>query len=166
MDAMSSQKRNLAAPSLLQKLQGMLPSISFVKDSSFLWSPSNQTIHYPPEALSKQEGQARIIHEFGHALLGHTTYQSDFELIKMEVDAWQQAKQIASKLKLELDQDFIEDCLDTYRDWLHRRSTCPRCSSVSLQQDYYTYSCHNCSNRWNVSAERFHRPYRMQAQPI
>lgn len=161
---MSSRKKTIATNILLEALTKTLPGLRFVEDSQFLWSPQNQTIHYPSDALNQPEGQARLVHEFGHAILGHTTYGSDFGLLRMELDAWEQAKQTASQLGLILDQEFIEDCLDTYRDWVHRRSTCPRCTTVSFQQTVDSYRCHNCQKSWRVTSERFRRAYRIQKQ--
>ena len=96
------------------------------------------------------------MHETGHALLGHANYQADYELIQLEVAAWQEAKQIAKPLKIEIDEDHIQDCLDTYRDWLYKRSICPNCATKSLQQgDFVHYRCFNCHTTWRVSNSLF-----------
>jgi hypothetical protein len=94
-------------------------------------------------------------------MLGHQTYRSDFELLLLEVAAWDKAKQLAASQGITMDEEHIQDCLDTYRDWLHERSTCPRCGTVSLQASPSEYNCHNCSASWQVSKSRFCRPYRL-----
>jgi len=102
-----------------------------------------------------------LLHETGHALLGHTTYKADFELLQLEVAAWEKAKEIAKVLEITINNDHIEDCLDTYRDWLHKRSVCPNCTTQCLQQDDLShYRCYNCHTKWKVSTNRFCRAYR------
>lgn len=157
---MSSQKNHLAPTELLTRLSELIPGVEFVADDAFTWSPATRAVHYQGQQLNNTEGQARLLHESGHALCNHTTYISDFSLLQMELDAWEKAKVLAQQMGLRLPAEFIEDCLDTYRDWLHRRSTCPTCGSVSMQQSSHYYRCHNCMSSWNVTAERFCRPYR------
>jgi predicted RNA-binding Zn-ribbon protein involved in translation (DUF1610 family) len=61
-----------------------------------------------------------------------------------------------------LNPDHIQDCLDTYRDWLHRRSRCPTCGMHVLQDKSNSYKCFNCGTSWQVSGRRFARPYRLR----
>jgi hypothetical protein len=72
------------------------------------------------------------------------------------------AVKIGRKYRIKLDNNHIQDCLDTYRDWLHRRSKCPTCGMHVLQKDVRTYQCFNCDASWRVSAGRFARPYRLK----
>ncbi len=104
-----------------------------------------------------------LLHETGHALLGHHSYKADFELLKLELAAWERARQIGQEVDVDIDENHIQDCLDTYRDWLYKRSICPSCGTKCLQQDDFThYSCFNCRAVWRVSASRFARSYRRQ----
>ncbi len=146
---------------LVSKLKYIIPDINFVIASSFSWSPATKTIGYPSKVEDVTVGSWSLIHETGHAVLEHVNYTSDVELLLMEVAAWQEARKIAKKVNLIIDEDHIENCLDTYRDWLHQRSTCPRCGVVSLQLKNRNYQCHNCYMNWHVSSSRFGRPYRM-----
>lgn len=148
-------------PTPLEHLQQLLPDVTFKNGASFCWSPKSRTIIFPDEALAYDDGTWALIHEAGHALLGHTQYATDFELISLEVAAWEKAKEIAKTLGVTIDANHIQDCLDTYRDWLHRRSTCPTCGSVSFQHTDSSYACHNCLAEWTVTAARFCRPYRL-----
>lgn len=110
-----------------------------------------------------------LLHEVSHALLGHQTYHTDVELLQLEVAAWARAEQLAADFDIHIEADHIQDCLDTYRDWLHGRSICPTCTTRSLQQSDHHYRCHNCHTSWRVSASRFCRPYRAVkniAQPV
>lgn len=123
------------------------------------WSPQSNTITFNP-SQTPELIRFGILHELAHGLLGHTTYHSDFELLKMESEAWHLASQIGLKYGVTISEDHIQNCLDTYRDWLHRRSQCPACGMHVLQDSSTSYRCFNCGSSWNVSGGRFARPYR------
>jgi hypothetical protein len=146
--------------SLLKDLRKDYPSIHFVKGTSFYWSPETQSVSYASSTKEPEVAAWSLLHEVSHASLGHNTYFSDFELVQLEVAAWAKARDISKKYNIEIDPDHVEDCLDTYRDWLHRRSACPTCSMVSVQKNPDTYACFNCGQEWHVSNSRFCRPYR------
>jgi hypothetical protein len=147
--------------SLLTKCRELLPHITFIEGELFYWSPQTNSVHVKAEALDTSDGRWSLLHEAAHAQLEHTYYTTDMGLLSLEVEAWQTAKQLAELYSIEIDENHIQDCLDTYRDWLYARSTCPACMLNSLQIDKTTYLCLNCSTRWTVSASRFCRPYRM-----
>lgn len=135
------------------------PQFKFRAGAQEHWSPKSRTITY--EAANSPDGlKYGLLHELAHALLGHNSYKSDFELLKLESQAWQLAAKIGRKYGVKIDDDHIQNCLDTYRDWLHRRSKCPVCGTHVLQQDSTTYKCFNCDAGWQVSAGRFARSYR------
>lgn len=157
-----SSPKTLPTSKLLKDVQPLLNNVTLLAGETFLWSPKDKTVVYSPLKLAEQTGQWSLLHEIAHATLGHHTYDSDFELLQLEVAAWKEAKQLASSLQIEVDDNYIEDCLDTYRDWLHQRSTCPTCGSVGLQHGPREYRCHNCLSVWHVSSSRFCRPYRMK----
>lgn len=143
----------------IQRLREDYKEIRFVKAEGFYWSPTDQAVAYNEK--DNQASRWVLLHELAHAVLGHQNYETDFELLLMESAAWDTAKKLAKHYKTEIDEDHIQDCLDTYRDWLHRRSTCPTCGNRSLQENARQYSCFNCGTEWQVSASRFCRPYRM-----
>lgn len=145
--------------SLLLTLEKDFPGLIFASGEAFCWSPKDRTVWY---ALGRngREADWALLHEVGHALLEHHNYRSDLELISLESQAWGQAKELGLRYGCQIDPDHIEDCMDTYRDWLHQRSACPVCSTHSLQQDARHYHCHNCGQIWAVTASRFCRPYR------
>lgn len=148
--------------SLILKLQKQLPNIAFKEAATFYWSPGTSTIHMNSASLENPEGQWALLHEAAHALLGHEGYQTDAGLLMLEVEAWQAAQKMSQDLGVNIDDEHVQDCLNTYRDWVYARSTCPTCALNSLQIDETTYLCLNCSSRWSVSGSRFCRPYRMQ----
>ncbi len=146
--------------SLLKSLKADYPHISFVQGKSFFWSPGDQTVTFAAHSEQPEVACWSLLHEVSHGILGHQSYKTDFELVQLEVQAWQHAQELAAAYGLEINADHIQDCLDTYRDWLHRRSTCPACTVNSAQKDPATYHCLNCRTVWKVSNSRFCRPYR------
>jgi hypothetical protein len=144
---------------LITRLQVDFPVYTFEPAEEASWSSHRQCITYTLHDESK--GVWSVLHEVGHAVLNHTNYRSDAELLRMEAAAWDQALVIAERYDVVIPQYHRESCLDTYRDWLHRRSTCPNCNSHGLQQPDKYYRCLNCQQKWQVSPNRFCRPYRL-----
>lgn len=151
---------------LLHQLRIAYPSVTFCSGESFCWSPAESSIYYIDEQLTKDEGVWALFHEVGHSSLEHQSFQSDFELLKLEVAAWDRAIILAAKLDIIINPEHIEDCIDTYRDWLHRRSTCPTCGTICMQKSAKAYACHNCHSFWSVSSSRFCRSYRLKTYDI
>jgi hypothetical protein len=145
---------------LIRSLKGKYPDIAFVQGDTAQWSSTKRQIIYVAD--TRPESVWALLHELGHALLGHDSYASDVELLQKEAAAWANACSIALGYKLQIDLEHIEACLDTYRDWLHKRSTCPDCSAQGLQQSKELYSCFNCQATWKVTEHRFCRPYRLK----
>lgn len=132
-------------------------NIEFKPSDKFRWSPEDNVIFFNPN-LPKSSWS--LLHEIGHVLCNHKSYNSDIGLIKMETQAWQKAREIAKKYKLKTDENHIEKCLDSYRNWLYRRSSCPKCSQAGIEKHIGIYSCINCKNKWSVTTEKFCRVYR------
>lgn len=147
--------------SLLDQLVAEYPDVSFKAGNQFYWSPAKKKITYVAELLEEETGLWALMHELAHADLGHTSYETDFELLMLEVAAWEHAKKLGLRSGQKISDDHIQDCLDTYRDWLDQRSTCPMCGNNSLQQNSQLYRCFNCRSEWRVSSSRFCRPYRL-----
>lgn len=145
---------------LLKTLKGRFPELRFRAGEQFSWSPETSEVIYKTSAAG-QKARWSLLHETGHALLGHHSYGADFELLRLEIAAWERAKALAKEVDITIDDDHIQDCLDTYRDWLYKRSICPSCSTKCLQQDDFVhYRCFNCNTMWRVTASRFGRAYR------
>lgn len=143
---------------LLKQVITDFPGLHFSEGREFYWSPREKTVYYTQE--NHFTTPWTLLHEISHGLLEHKTFTSDFELLQLELAAWIKAKELASTYDVLIEENHIEDCLDTYRDWLHKRSVCPGCSTKSLQQTPGVYSCLNCSKEWRVSSNRLCRPYR------
>lgn len=145
---------------LLKQVQADYSELAFKEASEFYWSPREKTVYYANKSDHQTRWAWTLLHEVSHGLLEHKTFTSDFELLQLELAAWVKAKTLATKYSIEIDEEHIEDCLDTYRDWLHKRSLCPKCAVKSLQKAPGLYSCLNCSTEWRVSSNRLCRAYR------
>ncbi len=86
----------------------------------------------------------QLLHEVGHAVLEHFSFDTDLERIKIERSAWDKARQLCDIYNIPYDEDFVEDELDTYREWLHRRSVCRKCGIVRYQDRRGVYHCPGC----------------------
>lgn len=142
----------------IEQLAKDYPQFKFKAGAQEHWSPRTKTITY--QSSASDDFKYGVLHELAHALLDHNNYHSDFELLKLESHAWQEAAKIGRKYGIKINEDHIQNCLDTYRDWLHRRSRCPTCGLHVLQQNSTTYHCFNCGQDWQVSTGRFARSYR------
>lgn len=145
---------------LINQLIGLYgDKILFKPAESYYWSPKDKAVFYQNNDKT-EVGLWTLLHEACHGLQGHSKYQSDFELVLLEVEAWEKAQELAEKFNLNIDQDHVQDCLDSYRDWQYKRSLCPSCELGGIQINTSTYKCMFCSDTWHVSAARFCRPYR------
>src|SRR5256885_1016814 len=116
MDVMSSSSNNVK--DFIAQLDKDYPELKFKRGTQEHWSPKTNTITFnPDEPFDKLK--YGLLHELSHALLGHHTYTTDFELLKLESHAWELAAKLGRKYDIVIDEDHIQNCLDTYRDWLH-----------------------------------------------
>lgn len=139
--------------SLVPNLVSDFPDITFVSGERFHWHPETQTISY----IETSDDFASLLHEVGHAALGHANFTRDIELIEMERDAWQYAVEtLARRYDMAINPATVEDALDTYRDWLHARSICPACQATGVQIKQRAYRCMACRSEWTVNDARQH----------
>lgn len=125
--------------------------ISFKPGDDFRWDPTSLCIFYNPTAFGAPQ---LLLHELGHALLGHANYTYDIELLRMERAAWDKAIAICGNYKININEDLLEQHLNTYRDWLHNRSLCPSCNFTGLQTGHLAYYCPACHATWRVNQAR------------
>lgn len=134
---------------LLSQLKADYPTITFVMGDDFKWSQSQQTL------TVAKGSNLYLLHELGHALLSHTDFILDIELLKQEREAWDCVKRIlAPHYGIQLDNKLIEEALDTYREWMHARSLCPTCGLTGLQTKTSIYVCVNCRCSWRPNDAR------------
>lgn len=138
--------------SLLSKVKSDFPGFIFSKGVLFKWSPATKQITYT--SLQTPEDAWNLLHELSHAELGHYDYELDIELLLHEAAAWERAKEIAPRYGFELDEGYVQDNLDSYRRWMHTRSSCPDCGQNGLQTTQNTYRCVNCRCLWRVNDAR------------
>lgn len=134
--------------------------IEFVPSGFFAYSASEDLINYDPECIEDDLGKLDLLHEISHYLLGHIDYDYDIELLLMEVAAWDKTKELTKKFDVIIDQDYVDECIDTYDKWLNARSTCPECDNFSLQLSEGIYKCFICKTVWKVNKRKDKRTIR------
>ena len=147
----------------IARLKKDYPNFKFKSAKLENWSPKTRTISFD-NRQPEQQIKYGLLHELAHEILEQKNYSSDLELLKMEAQAWHLAAKIGRKYRVKINEEHIQNCLDTYRDWLHKRSECPICGMHVIQQNVSTYKCFNCGQTWQVSVQRFARPYRTKAK--
>ena len=134
-----------------RSLPDHLSHLTFKQGEVFSWDHNACAITYNS---STPRASIYLLHEFGHALLGHRLFNVDIDLIKMERQAWDKAKQLAPDYGIDIPEDVVESNLNTYRDWLHSRSLCPTCNATGVQIANKEYSCVSCASSWAVNEAR------------
>ena len=138
---------------LLSKVKSAFPTLRFEIGDDFRWSPTDQTIYVGP--VNTDRDTITLLHEIGHAQAGHSGYDKDIELLTLEREAWTIARTtIAPLFKITIDEELIEEALDSYRDWLHARSRCPECTQNGIQKSLHVYTCLLCQTSWRVNDAR------------
>ena len=133
---------------LADRLRADFKQFSFVKDNISRWSPVENTIFY-------NNNDTKLLHELGHAVCRHTNFTQDIELLHLERDAWEKAREIGIKYDIKISNKSIENAMDEYREWLYQRSLCPGCNQTGLQnQSDGRYECLNCNNIWIANDAR------------
>ena len=131
---------------LINKLSLDYPEISLKIGERFAFRPPN-TIFYNEENLQERP-DLLLLHELGHYLNGNQDYTSDIALLRIESEAWETAKKLAKKYKIKWDEDFVQDRLDSYRDWMHNASLCSVCNINGYQDTNGLYHCPLCNKKW------------------
>jgi hypothetical protein len=149
---------------LVKKLQIAFPQFIFTASEQACWSPKTRQVYYNASSAIQAASVWSLLHELGHAILNHNSYNTDVDLLQKEVAAWERASIISKSFGLTIEEAYAQNCLETYRNWLYKRSTCPECGAHGIQSESRQYYCLNCTTRWNVSTSRFCRPYRGKAK--
>lgn len=84
---------------LLQQIKNDYPKIKFKQANHFAWDSKGSQISYLKPIKADQENKhcSKLLHELGHAKLGHQDYSSDAELLKIESAAWRLAEDLAKE---------------------------------------------------------------------
>src|SRR3989344_1095490 len=105
-------KSSRQVEAFIKKLAFDYPDFKFKIGNQEHWSPRTKTIIYNP-AQPLRELRYGVLHELAHALLDHADYSNDFELLKMEADAWDMAVNIGHRYHIEISHEHTQNCLDT-----------------------------------------------------
>lgn len=126
----------------LKTLERDFPDLRFKQGRKFAFRPPRIiTI-----GLDEPAWQLLSLHEVGHAVCGHRNFDTDVQRLKMEMEAWEKARELAKKYKIEFDEEVVQKELDTYRDWLHQKSRCPKCGLTRFETTDGHYHCPRCEN--------------------
>ena len=142
-----SQNRKKGSSSLLDRelldsVKADYPEFRFVEGRKFTFRPPKTVVVGPGEAY----WNLLLLHEVAHAVCGHRSFKTDVGRLKMEVEAWEKARELSKKYGLDINEEVIQDELDTYRDWLHQKSRCPRCGLTRFETPDGAYHCPRCEN--------------------
>lgn len=138
---------------LLLLVRRDFPNYTITTGDDFSWAPATKTIRVD----AKQNSPAQLLHEIAHAELDHQTFSRDIQLIEMEREAWEYCTKVLAPrydVSLAMDDDVVQESLDSYRLWLTSRSSCPHCGAIGLQKAKDTYSCMHCHVQWQVNEAR------------
>lgn len=125
----------------LFRLRKDYPDFNFRSGKKFAFRPPKTIILGPQEPFY----ELLALHEVSHAILQHKTFKMDVQRLKMEMEAWEKAKELARQYGIKVDEDMIQGELDTYRDWLHQKSRCPSCGLTRFQTPDGVYHCPKCN---------------------
>lgn len=126
----------------LSKIKDDYPSLTFKTGKKFAFRPPKTIVIGPEEP----HDSLLLLHELGHALNLHADYKTGVDRLRMEREAWDKARELAPNYEMEFEEDFAQSELDTYRDWLHKKSRCPVCGLTRFQDTSSKYHCPRCEN--------------------
>ena len=126
----------------LKQIEKDFPEFRFVNGRKFAFRPPRTIVFGPPEQFS----ELLALHEVSHAILKHKAFRVDVERLRMENEAWEKARELASRYGIAVNEDLIQDELDTYRDWLYTKSKCKKCGLTRYQTMDGFYHCPRCEN--------------------
>ncbi|OGL31030.1 hypothetical protein A3F37_04485 [Candidatus Saccharibacteria bacterium RIFCSPHIGHO2_12_FULL_41_12] len=153
----TSTPKNLKFDQLLEKLIAIYPNIKFSSANSFSWNYNKKCVSYNKNS---EFAVADLLHEIGHAQCDHEGYTSDLSLLSKEIEAWSIAEDIGKRLNISIPKNYIDKCINSYRNWVYKRSLCPKCLQNGIEKFEREYVCTNCYERWQVSSAQESRVYK------
>ena len=124
----------------IEKIAQKDPVLRFAVGPKYAFKPPRTVVL----GMKEPRWELLLLHEMGHAISGHKTFRTDVERLKMEVQAWEKAQELAKEYGVEFDEEMVQDELDTYRNWLHQKSRCPKCGLTRFQTPDSKYHCPRC----------------------
>jgi predicted Zn-ribbon and HTH transcriptional regulator len=142
-------------------IKDLIEEYKAIPGKRFAYNSRTNTITYNPRELGTPRGAIALLHEIAHCKLGHFSYQYDRELIGMEEEAWAETRKDAKKHGIPVDEEHISYCLQTYREWAQKRSTCPACTyTFGEQRGSVLFACPECKAEWEVNRRKDRRVMR------
>ena len=127
----------------LANVRGDFPEVKFVSGSRFSFRPPRTVVFSDSDGPSGAR-ELLLLHELGHFLTGRFDFKTEVERLKIEVMAWEKARELAPRYGVFIDEDLIEGELDSYRDFLHQKSRCPDCGLTRFQTPDKIWHCPKC----------------------
>lgn len=127
---------------IVSRLQVDYPEFNFVDGKKFTFRPPKTIVSGPKEP----HAGLLLLHELGHALSGHKSFDTNVDRLKKEVEAWGVARELADRYGVEFSEEVMQSELDTYRNWLHQKSRCPECGLTRFETPDGQYHCPRCEN--------------------
>ena len=135
----------------LNRLVSLYPNFTFRAGKKFKFRPQKTIYYIPPEVFeletpkdSLETFPLLLCHELAHALLGHFSYSTDLERLKIEVSSWEETKSLCKKFKIPFSEELATLELDTYRNWLDKKSRCKTCGMTRFETPDGKYLCPRC----------------------
>lgn len=130
---------------IVERVRRDFPGLRFRMGKKFMYRfPGTITYERTVEGKMNTEFGLQLLHEIGHAICEHKFFTTDPERLKMEREAWEVARRLSVRYEVDYDAEFVEQEMDTYRDWLHQRSKCRRCGLTRYQTKDGVYHCPRC----------------------
>ena len=129
----------------LEKIKADYPQLRFISGQRFAFRPPRTIVVDYSE--KSNASPLLLLHEVGHALIGEYSYKTEVGRLKIEVRAWEKAKELANLYSVRVDKELIEGELDSYRDFLHQKSRCPECGLTRFQTPGGVFLCPKCDTR-------------------
>lgn len=126
----------------LAQIKNDFGDFHFKAGKKFAFRPPKTIIIGPEEPYDS----LLLLHELGHALSLHRDFSTDAKRLKMELEAWDKARELADKYEISFNEDLMESQLETYRNWLDTKSKCPICGLTRYQTPNGDYHCPVCEN--------------------
>lgn len=126
----------------LARIKSDFSEFNFIFGARFSFRPPKTIVVGP----SEENDSLLLLHELGHALSKHRDFDTSVKRVRMEREAWDKARDLAKKYEIDFDEEMVESELDTYREWLHKKSRCPKCGLTRFQSPDGAYHCPKCEN--------------------
>ena len=126
----------------LAKVRGNFPEVRFKAGNKFSFRPP-KTVFFDKNC-DENFSSLLLLHELGHFLCGKFEFKTEIERLKIEVLAWEKAKKLAPLYGILIDEELIENELNSYRNWLHQKSRCPSCGLTRFQTLDGVFYCPKC----------------------